>query len=338
MYMKAVSGSSNQMAVVEEQAQPDPDFPTVHYPNPEEAGALDLAIKVADRIGVRLILANDPDADRFSAAEIVGGDWVQFSGDQIGILLAVFLLESGVLKPENWALTTAVSSKMLSVIGKDKFRTGETLTGFKWLGNKSIDLGRHGEEIIFAYEEALGYMLPQIVYDKDGISAAVLFLRACAAWGSPSAKLQHLYQRFGYFETLNTYWKSSDAALTNTVFDNVRALGSPHPSMVAGREVLRWRDLTNPYDSGTSDNKPDLPTSPDIQMITCWLEGKPPHDAASEGDDGVRFTVRTSGTEPKIKSEYTLSQSSNTAHAFPQYTLSAKARARRRLKTVLRTF
>lgn len=187
-YMEAVTGASGCMLVVEEQANPHPDFPTVRYPNPEEDGALTLAKTVADLADVHLIVANDPDADRFAAAEKVDDRWIQFTGDQIGVLLAYYLLEAGKLGSSDWALTTAVSSQMLSVIAKHAFNIDETLTGFKWLGNKALELELHGDSVAFGYEEALGYMFPKIVHDKDGIAAALTFLHACTAWGSPWAK------------------------------------------------------------------------------------------------------------------------------------------------------
>ncbi|KAK4695223.1 phosphoglucomutase, partial [Lecanoromycetidae sp. Uapishka_2] len=278
-----------KMFVVHDQAQPDADFPTVRFPNPEEYGALDLAKATADREGITLLIANDPDADRFAVAEKVDGHWKQFTGDQVGVLFAHFLRED--LKNQTshvWMLTTAVSSQMLSVIADGDFSVGETLTGFKWLGNRALDLVKTGEVVKYAYEEALGYMFPEIVHDKDGIAAAVIFLCACATWGSPWAKLQQLYEIHGYFETMNTYWKSPDLVTTGKIFEHVRRLGTPYPTHVAGKEVLRWRDLTVGYDSSTADNVPELPSSSESQMITCWLQG-------------IRFTIRASGTEPKIK-------------------------------------
>ena len=295
-YMRAASASSDSITVVEEQARPNPDFPTVQYPNPEEDGALTLAKATADRINVRLIIANDPDADRFAAAEKVDGHWHQFTGDQVGVLLATFLFETGKLTSESLALTTAVSSQMLSVVANNAFKVRETLTGFKWLGNLALEMGGQ-----FGYEEALGYMFPQIVRDKDGIVAAVVFLEACAAWGSPWKRLQQLYQQYGYFETMNTYWKSPNLATTANVFEQIRALGTPHPIHVAGLRILRWRDLTIGYDSETPDHRPILPSSSGTQMITCWLEGNGPLNNAQDSSDGIRFTARASGTEPKIK-------------------------------------
>ena len=294
-------GSHDRMVVVPNQAQPNGEFPTVEYPNPEETGALDLAKATADQHNVRLILANDPDADRFAVAEKLDhGSWHQYTGDQVGILLADYLVQR--MKPcktdDEWMLTTAVSSQMLSVHAEaHELAVEETLTGFKWLGNRALELKNKGKTVRFAYEEALGYMFPDVVYDKDGIAAAVVFLRACKTWPlrSPWARLQELYRRYGYFETINTYWRSPNIATTSAVFDRVRSIGDPYPKLVGRRAVLRWRDLTTGYDSSTDDHIPDLPVSRSSQMITCWLE-------KLDGIDyGIRFTVRASGTEPKIK-------------------------------------
>ena len=293
--------SHDRMVVVRDQAQPNAEFPTVDYPNPEETGALDLAKATADRQNIRLILANDPDADRFAVAEkMEDGSWHQYTGDQIGILLADCLVEG--MKPGNtdddWMLTTAVSSQMLSVRAEAQgLSVEETLTGFKWLGNRALELEGKGKKVHYAYEEALGYMFPNVVHDKDGIAAAVIFLRACKTWPSrsPWARLQKLYAQYGYFHTINTYWRSPDMRVTSAVFDQVRRIGNPYPKLVGQRAVVRWRDLTVGYDSSTDTHTPNLPVSKSSQMITCWLE------KLDGTDEGIRFTVRASGTEPKIK-------------------------------------
>lgn len=295
------SDSRDRVVIVHEQAHPDAEFPTVVYPNPEEAGSLDLAKATADRDNVRLILANDPDADRFAVAEkLDDGSWHQFTGDQVGILLAEYLIKGVKLsKPgDEWMLTTAVSSQMLSVVAEAQgIAIEETLTGFKWLGNRALELEGKGKKVHFAYEEALGYMFPDIVHDKDGIAAAIIFLRACKDWPScsPWAKLQKLYKDYGYFHTINTYWRSPSLTATSAVFDHVRRLGNPYPKLVGQRAVACWRDLTVGYDSSTDDHVPDLPVSKNSQMITCWLK------KIDGTDEGIRFTVRASGTEPKIK-------------------------------------
>lgn len=292
-------GMINSMTIVTEQASPDPDFPTVNFPNPEEKGALDIAMTTANKDDICLILANDPDADRLAVAERVGGTWHQFTGDQVGVLIAYYCFQrlEFAEEDEDFMLTTAVSSQMLSYIAAEEgFAVSETLTGFKWLGNRTLELRQENKRVHFAYEEALGYMLPDIVLDKDGIAAAITFLHAVSSWGSPYAMMQQLYQRYGYFETMNTYWRSSDVSVTQQVFGGIRSLGSPAPEAVGNRLVLRWRDLTVGYDSATENHVPELPVSSDSQMITCWL-------SETSNDQGVRFTIRASGTEPKIKSQ-----------------------------------
>ncbi|KAK3208219.1 hypothetical protein GRF29_96g1786018 [Pseudopithomyces chartarum] len=290
-------GIASQMVVVEQQAQPDPEFPTVKFPNPEEKGALDLAIATADASSITLILASDPDADRLAVAEKVDGKWHIFSGNQLGILLASYLLSrypDSKPREKLAMLASTVSSRMLHALAKKEgFHFTETLTGFKWLGNVARDLEKSGYDVVFAFEEALGYMIPQTVHDKDSISAAAVFLTATSHWATqgltPYAQLQKLYQHVGYFEDANTYLVSPSPTTTTAVFTAIRALGTPHPTQLGNRKITRWRDLTVGYDSQSEDHTPDLPVDASAQMITC------------EMGDGARFTVRGSGTEPKIK-------------------------------------
>lgn len=290
-------GIASQMVVVKQQAQPDPDFPTVKFPNPEEKGALDLAMNEADASSISLILASDPDADRLAAAEKINGKWHIFTGNQLGILIASYLFERyPESKPRDKMamLASTVSSRMLHALAqKEGFHFTETLTGFKWLGNVARDLEATGYDVVFAFEEALGYMIPQTVHDKDSISAAAVFLTATSHWATlgltPHGQLQKLYQHVGYFEDANTYLTSPSPTTTSSVFAAIRALGQPHPTQIGSRKITRWRDLTVGYDSKSEDHAPDLPVDKTAQMITCEL------------DDGSRFTVRGSGTEPKIK-------------------------------------
>jgi phosphoglucomutase len=290
-------GLESKMHIVKEQALPDPDFPTVRFPNPEEKGALDLAKQVADRNGVKLILANDPDADRFAAAEKVDGEWRQLTGNQMGVLLASHVLDTYQPKQGGKGLamlSSTVSSKMLAAMAaaSSKFHWEETLTGFKWLGNRSRDLQNQGYDALFAYEEAIGYMFSEVVFDKDGVAAAAVFLAACDRWNkqglSPWAKYNELCKQYGYFEDANTYVISPSSDVTNAVFEQIR---QTRPTKVGSRSILRWRDLTIGYDSATPDNKPTLPVDKSSQMISCELDGN------------VHFTVRGSGTG-KSESEY----------------------------------
>jgi phosphoglucomutase len=289
-------GFASQMTVVKAQAKPDPEFPTVKFPNPEEKGALDLAMETADANSISLILASDPDADRLAVAEKVDGKWHIFTGNELGLLLGTHIFErypEGRPREKLAMLASTVSSRALHALSVNEgFHFTETLTGFKWLGNVALGLEAQGYDVVFAFEEALGYMVPQTVHDKDSITAAAVFLTAASHWScqdlTPYSKLQQIYQRIGFFETANTYLVSPSPTVTNTIFEAIRALGSPYPSIVGSRKITRWRDLTAGFDSKSKDNIPDLPVDKSAQMITCEVE---------EG----RFTVRGSGTEPKIK-------------------------------------
>ncbi|KAK6435737.1 hypothetical protein LTR95_008077 [Oleoguttula sp. CCFEE 5521] len=286
----------SNLRVVASQAQPDPDFPTVPFPNPEEAGALDEAIKEAEKYGIGVVIANDPDADRFKAAERQpGGAWWHISGNEMGILFASHIFETYTGNRSRMTmLASTVSSRMLSAMAAaEGFHFEDTLTGFKWLGNVGQRLQAEGKEVIFAFEEAIGYMFPSVVWDKDGVAAAAVFLSAMQRWRKQGltarGKLEKLYERYGYFADANTYLVSPSPAVTVKVFERIRTLdhGSA-PSKIGTRDVNRWRDLTLGLDSGSPDGTPTFPVDASAQMLTCELED-------------VVFTCRGSGTEPKIK-------------------------------------
>lgn len=295
---------SEDMVVVAAQAQPNPDFPTVRFPNPEEAGALDLAIATADASNITLVLASDPDADRFAAAQkLSSGAWRTFTGNELGILFAAQTLAAykASAKADKLnklcMLCSTVSSQMLKAMAQaESFHFEETLTGFKWLGSRALELQAQGYDAVYAFEEAIGYMFAPVVHDKDGIAAASVFITMAREWAAagltPYDKLQELYAKYGFFHSENSYFISQDPAQTGRVFSEIRALGSPFPQAVGGRKVTWWRDLTLGFDSATKDGVPTLPVSAGSEMITVELEG------------GVRFTVRGSGTEPKVKSRF----------------------------------
>ncbi|KAG9479631.1 hypothetical protein GDO78_011582 [Eleutherodactylus coqui] len=169
---------------VPEQKDPDPEFPTVKYPNPEEGkGVLKLSFELADKEGATVILANDPDADRLAVAEKQkSGDWKVFSGNELGALLGWWIFTCWKEKnPDSsevknvYMLASTVSSKILRAIAvKEGFHFEETLTGFKWMGNRAKELIDQGKTVLFAFEEAIGYMCCPFVLDKDGVSAAVI--------------------------------------------------------------------------------------------------------------------------------------------------------------------
>jgi phosphoglucomutase len=191
-------------------------------------------------------------------------------------------------------LDSAVSTGMLRAMAvKEGFHFEETLTGFKWLGNTALQLRQRGYDACYAFEEAIGYMFANVIPDKDSVSAGAVFLTAMSRWKAregltPWGKLQDLYRIYGFFQEANTYFVSPSPELTGRIFSDIRHMATPYPDMLGKRRILRWRDLTEGYDSATG-GLPALQVSKDSQMITCELEGK------------VKFTVRGSGTEPKIK-------------------------------------
>ncbi|BGP12039.1 hypothetical protein JCM10049v2_007959 [Rhodotorula toruloides] len=316
--LSAFGFSRDRVSIVKEQAQPDPDFPTVKFPNPEEKGALDLAIAHADKVGSTLVLANDPDADRFCAAEKVQGKWTIFTGDQIGALLGSYALEryrqTGAPIEKLAMCASTVSSKMLrSMARKEGFRFEETLTGFKWIGNELQALEDQGFAPWFAYEEAIGFANGTSIKDKDGVTALALFAEMAATlarFGKPlTVHLDSLYYEYGFHATLNSYFICRDSAKTNRIFSTLR-FGNPSidsstaspaslslPTHLGGFRLTSLRDLTVGYDSTNPPTyEPKLPVDRSAHMISFSL-------GETESGDGVEVvgTVRTSGTEPKIK-------------------------------------
>src|SRR5260370_5013169 len=171
------------VASVPEQQSPDGTFPTVDFPNPEEPGTLDLSFALAKKTLAALVLANDPDADRLAVAVPEDQGYRQLTGNEVGALLGHYLLVERPF-PQSKAravLASIVSSPLLGRIARDLgVHYEETLTGFKWIANRAIELEREGYEFVFGYQEALGYCVGSAVYDKDGSSAALLVAELAA--------------------------------------------------------------------------------------------------------------------------------------------------------------
>jgi len=286
------------------QADPDPEFPTVKYPNPEEGkGALKLAIETAESNNSPFIIANDPDADRLAIAEKQeDGCWKIFTGNEIGFLLGWWAYNNHhesnpTLYPGDsvYMVYSTVSSKALQSIGKiEGFKVEETLTGFKWMANKSIDLIKEGKHVLLAFEEAIGFMFGDQVLDKDGVSAGAIMAEFASYLyhngSTMNKKLQELYERYGMHVSNNSYFICHSQEVINKIFDRMRTMeNGKYPSKIGSFNVLSVRDLYGKgFDSSQPNNVPVLPTS-NSQMITFKF------------DHGCVATIRTSGTEPKIK-------------------------------------
>lgn len=298
------------VTAVKEQRDPDPEFPTVKFPNPEEGkSSLVLSIKLANETNCDVILANDPDADRLACAEKDSstGEWRVFTGNELGALLGWWSIRC--YREQNpdasladcYLLASTVSSKMCrSIANIDGLKFEETLTGFKWMGNKSVELMNQGKTVLFAYEEAIGFMCTPTVLDKDGVSAAcqlatmVCYLKATSNQ-SLADKLNELYDIYGYHCTVTSYHFCYEPAKIERIFDRIRTMDSDtgsYPKAIGdgGKYVIESvRDLTTGYDSTQPDGKALLPSSKSSQMITFSFV------------NGAVITLRTSGTEPKIK-------------------------------------
>jgi len=272
------------------QAAPDPDFPTVAFPNPEEPGALDAALATAAASRADLLLANDPDADRLGAAipprdpgaRADPAAWRVLRGDEIGVILADHLLRHSPASVLDGAVvaTTIVSSTLLRALAADAgVAHVETLTGFKWL-SRAAGPEQHR---LFAYEEALGYCIGDVVGDKDGITAALVLAEAAALQAEAGRTLHDvlddLARRYGVHAT--GQWSARVAGADG--MDRLQAamahLRAHAPDELAARPVLDVVDLRNGDPA----------------------HGFPPSDVLTWHLDGGRVVVRPSGTEPKLK-------------------------------------
>lgn len=262
---------------VDAQIAPDPDFPTVAFPNPEEPGAMDLAIEAAVEAGAELILANDPDADRLAVAIPDGaGGWRRLSGNDVGLLLgwraARQARAAGAPEGSSLACSLVSSPGLAAIAGHYGLDFHETLTGFKWISRAT--------GMVFGFEEALGYLVdPHVVRDKDGLSAAVALLelavQARASGSTLGGMLADMATQFGHFASAQVSMRVDDLAVIGHIMARLRA---EHPTDIGGIHVSRVDDLLE--GSGA------LPPG---DVVRLWL------------DDGSRLIVRPSGTEPKLK-------------------------------------
>ena len=257
--------------LVAAQAQPDPDFPTVAFPNPEEPGAIDLALETAHAFDAHLVIANDPDADRCAAAvnDPIGG-WRMLRGDELGAVFGETIargISKGVLA------NSIVSSTVLSKIAAHyNLEFKQVLTGFKWLAK--ID------DLAFGYEEALGYAVDAItVNDKDGISAAIKLAQIATDLAAENKTildlLDEIWSRHGYHATEQISIRLTDLSQVDVIMGRLR---KEPPKTVAGYVVTSIDDLAAPTDG--------LPPTDGLRI---WLDGT------------IRIIIRPSGTEAKMK-------------------------------------
>lgn len=255
--------------LVSAQSKPDPDFPTAPFPNPEEPGAIDLALETAQSFGADIVIANDPDADRCAVA-IDDGGWRMLRGDEVGVIFGEYIARAN---PHGSFANSIVSASLLEKIAdRYSIKFFETLTGFKYLAKIP--------NLTFGYEEALGYCVDsKNVNDKDGISAALKIVEIAAelkAQGSSLAQfLREIWAQYGYYLTAQISLRVATLGALKEIMAGIRM--NP-PRDIAGFSVKNFSDLAVPTEK-----------LPGTDGLRFWL------------GDSIRVIVRPSGTEPKIK-------------------------------------
>ncbi len=279
----------NDVVIVESQAQPDGDFPTCPYPNPETREALEEALTCAREVKPDVVLASDPDADRVGVAVPDGDDFALLTGNEIGILLLDYLCKArraaGTMPDKPIAVSTIVSTAMIDAIGE---RAGvevrRVLTGFKYIGGIVTDLQSRGEQdrFILGFEESYGYCSGAHVRDKDAINAELLVCQMAQYYKRQGMTLyeamRSLYDDYGYYanRTIDVSFPGADGA--SAMADLMKRLRTQPPTELAGRAVVGTKDYTDPSTG--------LPAA---NVIEFHL------------DNGAQVTIRPSGTEPKVK-------------------------------------
>ena len=276
VFLRAVAGAGFPApTTVAAQFDPDGRFPTVNFPNPEEPGAMDLALAAARAQGADVIIANDPDADRCAIGIRTAEDYRMLTGDEVGALLAWWIVERGrrAGNPAGGVYAQSIVSCTLleRIAAEAGLDYAATLTGFKWISKVP--------NLRFGYEEALGYCCdPEAVRDKDGITASLLMLELVAALKAEGRGVQDvlddLARRFGLYATSQLSVRVSDVAL---IADAMGRLRADPPTSLGGRDVMAMDDLEK------------------------GVDGLPPTDGLRFTLSDARVIIRPSGTEPKLK-------------------------------------
>jgi phosphomannomutase len=311
------------VASVPAQQRPDGAFPTVSFPNPEEPGAMDLAFALAMETGADLILANDPDADRLAVAvpdaENSGG-WRRLTGNEIGVLMGHYLLVERPATGPRAVLASIVSSPLLGRIAASLgVRYEETLTGFKWIANRAIELEAQGYAFVFGFEEALGYTVGDVVRDKDGISAALLVAEMAAVARERKRtladELDAIARRWGAFASTQVNLTRKGANGVAAIRATMARLRSAPPRAIAEDEVLAVADYEAQVRTDVRSGAASALTLPRSNVLAF--------DLAS----GSRVIARPSGTEPKAKFYFDVREEVRPGEPVAQALARADARA-----------
>ena len=291
---------------VAEQLQGDGMFPTCPYANPEDPAVFKLGIELAEKVGSKLVMANDPDADRIGiACKSKNGEWVYPNGNQMGLLLMNYILENRKEIPKNGAvISTIVSTPMLDVVAKDKgVKIFRTLTGFKYIGEKirEFETGAIDGEYLFGFEESYVYLIGTHARDKDAVVSTMVIAEMAAKYESEGIdileELESLYNKYGWYKegiTAITKKGKDGMAEISKIMSGLAKLKDTKEIM--GKKVAIFRDFKEQVEMDFTVNacrKLELPKSDVIQFVF---------------DDCTYITARPSGTEPKIKYYYCVTE------------------------------
>jgi phosphoglucomutase len=286
------------VTVVEEQSTPDGNFPTVHYPNPEESETMSIGLNKAKALDADILLGTDPDADRVGiGVKNHKGEWVLMNGNQTAVLAFSYMMEArkakGIAKPEDMVITTIVTTEMINEVAKQNdVACYNVLTGFKWIAEKIKELDGK-QNYVIGGEESFGLMIGNQIRDKDAVSAVALLCEMAAYEKNQGRtlfdKMIDLYIRYGfYYENLISITKKGMNG-QKEIADMMQGYRTNPPATIAGSKVTTLLDYqlrkgTNLVTGDTWDI--ELPKSNVLQFIT---------------EDGSKISARPSGTEPKIK-------------------------------------
>lgn len=296
--LESIGGS--EVLCEQAQSEPDGNFTTTPSPNPEESIALSRAVELARREGADLVIATDPDCDRMGlAVRDSSGSFVILSGNQIGCLLAYMLAhsytKSGMLPPNPVMITTIVSTELVHAIAGDfGIRVIDVLTGFKYIAARMREFEERGDRnFIYGFEESYGYLADTFVRDKDGVIgsalAVLMVMYAAATSGSVAELLQSIYKKYGLYREYQRSFTLKGAEGAQRIRLLMKEMRENPPAAIAGSRIVRTRDFL-------------LLTEKLVQESEVRpIEGIPQSNVLQFYTDGIKVSVRPSGTEPKIK-------------------------------------
>ena len=298
------------VTVVKEQENPDGNFTTCPYPNPEIREALELGLKKCEEVKPDLLLATDPDADRVGIAVPSDNGFVLFSGNEVGALLLEYIcsqrVKKGTMPANPVTVKTIVTTDIINEIGKAyNVEVIDVLTGFKFIGEQIGFLEKEGEQdrYIFGFEESYGYLSGGYVRDKDAVNASMLICEMAAYYRTQGISLlqarENLYKKYGvYYHTLHSFTFEGESGMIK-MNDIMSGLRNNPPTEIGGFKVVRFDDYQTSISKDIANGSETVLTLPKSNVLAFFLEG------------GNKAIVRPSGTEPKIKTYYTAKAPTN---------------------------